>query len=410
MDAGSAKTVAKLLSPSDWENWDNDFKAKAVGLQLWDHINPDKDEAPLEGRPERPRISDFQKAHPVFTPGTSNSQSQAGSNAGQTQPGSVTTQSQTLDHQHSQHSETPVPATIFTDMSTEDQRNYQFLLNSYHQDCRRYQTQVDRVHALTTWMQDTVSPSYRKTCCKPTESLRSWYSKLRSLVQLDDVRLEADLLDRYEKIIRPMTRPPTNFDAWLRSWLAVMADAEDKGMQFADRPSMWCRQFMKAIRQVKPMWEMMYSATYKPRINDGTLDYHTVANDFQEELNKDKSIKRAPVKKGAFGPTYDGEGDEQARKTKEKSMKSPRKRKNDESKKATCPVCEKPRCKGLEHCAYAFPENAPEGWKEYEPIRKVAAKNLAKQHIRDKIAAIKRKRVRFNSPPITNHVTELPDD
>ena len=385
MDTSSAKTVVKLLAPFDWEQWDNDFKTKAVNLELWGHINPDEEEQPLGKRPTQPLISDFSKSRAVLTPASSTIQSQGSE----------------------QQSDGPQPpAESFVDLSGDDQRNYQFLVSTYNQDYRRYQNQLERVHTLTSWIQDTVSPHYRKTCCKPTESLRTWYSKLKSLVQPDEARLEAALLDRYERIVKPMTRPPTNFDAWLRSWLVVMADAQDKDMQFAQRPSMWCRQFMKAIRAVKPTWELMYSATYKPKILDGTLDYHTVANDFQEELNKDKAMKRGPIGKGAFGPTYDGEGDKPSLKPENKNPKSPKKRKRSESENDRCPVCEKSGCRGLEYCRYAFPEQAPEGWKEFDNIRRVAGKNLAKQSVKDKLKAIKTKRAK----PDSGRVTELPDD
>jgi cytochrome oxidase Cu insertion factor (SCO1/SenC/PrrC family) len=51
----SAKVI--LSSPTDWEPWYTLLKDKAITLQVWEFVDPDKD-TPQPMRPEKPKVSD----------------------------------------------------------------------------------------------------------------------------------------------------------------------------------------------------------------------------------------------------------------------------------------------------------------------------------------------------------------
>ena len=50
-----------LISPLDWEIWDEVFKYKAKVNDLWAYIDPNTDGEKLIGKPVMPEKSDFIK-------------------------------------------------------------------------------------------------------------------------------------------------------------------------------------------------------------------------------------------------------------------------------------------------------------------------------------------------------------
>ena len=50
-----------LISPSDWDVWDEMFRTKAQINNLWAHIDPNTDREKLLRKPIKPKVSDFSK-------------------------------------------------------------------------------------------------------------------------------------------------------------------------------------------------------------------------------------------------------------------------------------------------------------------------------------------------------------
>ena len=50
-----------LISPSDWDIWDEIFKTKAQINDLWAHIDPNINKEKLLKKPIKLKISDFPK-------------------------------------------------------------------------------------------------------------------------------------------------------------------------------------------------------------------------------------------------------------------------------------------------------------------------------------------------------------
>ena len=68
----------------------------------------------------------------------------------------------------------------------------------------------------------------------------------------------------YAKATSILTMYPRDFQAWLGKWSAAMAEGQPKNLQATTQPSMWCRDFLAAVRQVKPPWAATHAIAYKP--------------------------------------------------------------------------------------------------------------------------------------------------
>ena len=50
-----------LISPLEWDAWDNELKTKAKSNDLWAYIDPITDNKKLLEKPTKPKASDFPK-------------------------------------------------------------------------------------------------------------------------------------------------------------------------------------------------------------------------------------------------------------------------------------------------------------------------------------------------------------
>ena len=50
-----------LISPSEWDTWDNELRTKANSNNLWAHIDPIINGKKLLKKPTKPKVSDFLK-------------------------------------------------------------------------------------------------------------------------------------------------------------------------------------------------------------------------------------------------------------------------------------------------------------------------------------------------------------
>ena len=379
MDSNTSKYNGKLASPLDWPNWDNEFKTKAVAYRLWEHIDPSCEETPLARRPVPPMVSDFPKEI-VSTPQQTPTQSV--SEGGQSQAGSVEDRPRT-------------PARSFAELSAADQLNFWHLRSNYDNDYKRYEMQQERIGILKLWVQDTVALQFRKTCCKPTGTLREWYSKLRDRLGLDDTLAKNLVLESYKDAVRPLVRPPKDFLAWLTNWRSAIDEALDKGLAEAIYPVFWYQSFTEAIIQVKPFWVADRESLHIEKIRTGHLSHKALADDFQDELLRDAALAKKAVANGSFGHTFDGSSEndksEISGTDSKDSSQETRKRKRFTSK---CAVCERRFCTNMATCYYANPDRAPRNWNPNSRIQELAKKNLEKQSVKDKLAEAKTKRIR----------------
>ena len=50
-----------LISPLEWDAWDNEFRTKVNNNDLWAYINPITNGKKLLKKPTKPEVSDFPK-------------------------------------------------------------------------------------------------------------------------------------------------------------------------------------------------------------------------------------------------------------------------------------------------------------------------------------------------------------
>ena len=50
-----------LMSPLEWDAWDDKLRTKAKSNDLWAHINPITNSKKLLEKPTKPKVSDFLK-------------------------------------------------------------------------------------------------------------------------------------------------------------------------------------------------------------------------------------------------------------------------------------------------------------------------------------------------------------
>ena len=98
------------------------------------------------------------------------------------------------------------------------------------------------------------------------------------------------------------------------------------------------------------------------------------------------------VTKGqSFGPTYDGQGDDNS------STDLRKKRGRSDTKSDPCIVCGYKNHE-VTTCYYAYPDRAPESFKPNPKTKEKADANLKKKEVKDKIQKAKGKRAKSAAP------------
>ena len=124
-----------LTSPSDWDAWDEMFRTKAQINDLWAHIDPSTDGEELLRKPIKPKVSNFPKYTQNSRQGTPTSTAQEGGRRRARTRGTQGTATATPEY-----TPTVEPAMSMSEMSPEDQRIFQSLINLYNIDMREYNT------------------------------------------------------------------------------------------------------------------------------------------------------------------------------------------------------------------------------------------------------------------------------
>jgi hypothetical protein len=385
----SNSTKVLLNGPDLWEDWEQQFQSQAIAYDLWDHI--DRNE-PLIKKPIMPDRDSYQR------------QVQTRASTGRT-TGSSQTQAGTS------RSQTAEPEPTIGDLTKQAREAFQYDMQFYIQCQKEYKEQVTSIQKLKKWVTDSVASHYFRVACKPTEDLRHWYTNLRTHVGISKAKAERTARDRYKEAVKPLAKPK-DWSNWLNNWEKAMVLAVEKKVPEALSTSAWTSDFFVAITPIAENWVTSYQITQQDKIDEGLLTFRKVAHDFREKMGNIRiSQGYGPrVAKGAFGPTYAGQDTpdqgttEDAQKSSTEGALSDRRRRGkgslgkrkapeeeEESSGRFCVACD------LNHplfkCYYAFPEKAPQWFKENPEVR-AAVDNLLKTDstLREKIQKLKGKR------------------
>jgi hypothetical protein len=377
-------TKIVLSNSADWEEWNKRFTSQAIANDLLDHV---QGKEALLRKPVKPVIADFpQKARSTMTRSRTQSHTE--------------TPDQGPSEQTMSLAPEPREVTV-SDLTAEGQKSFSLTWTLYQDDVKTYDKQKELIRKLKDWIATNVSSHYQDTCCKPNESMAKWYENLKKAAGITKRQQEANIRRKYKEALK--TPKAKDLITWADSWEQMMTTAKDKNVTETIRASVWFDDFLEAIKGILPMWAEAYEVNKDPQVENNSLDYHTVANDFRRAAGKYASTNK--IEKGSFGPTIAGEEDQQSggdvqetpdvqetsdkafedatertrdrrTKGKQKYKTASQKRKN-ASNEIPGKVCR--GCEGFhptKYCYYLFPKKAPEEWIPRPHVQEIVEQNL----------------------------------
>ncbi len=257
--------AAHLNSPEDWDQWNTQFVSKAVAASLWKSIDPNNPvPMPIE-RPVPPSMNDY----PV----------KAGTPAGFATAASLT---------------------------SDGRASFSLDWNVYTHLLRRYEKEADSFKHLKDFVSQSVAPHIYRACCNPTESIRSWYSKLKDHTSLGQDELKLRARGQYRLATKPLTGIPSKTEEWIQEWEKAFATAQSKGLPETQEASIWARDFFQAVAKPFPEWTRTAERIFRAEIFNNQLTYRELIRDFRLELETYPVAEGLPPKamRGGFGTQF----------------------------------------------------------------------------------------------------------
>ena len=202
------------------------------------------------------------------------------------------------------------------DLTADGLRAYQIDRQIYHDELARYRQQEEAVTFMKTWILNSVSVKWRSTACLPTESLRTWYTKLKEQVGISDARLNSNIREEYRKVVNTRGDRVSSWDTWIGEWERIINEAREKGVPEAVDASSWFDDFLRAVSPRHEHWATSYEASSGTQVLQGSTSFREVANKFRDYLKRSNGSAGRPPRtaKGAFvalGAAEDSEAEEQ---------------------------------------------------------------------------------------------------
>ncbi|KAL8376599.1 hypothetical protein RB595_007616 [Gaeumannomyces hyphopodioides] len=194
-------------------------------------------------------------------------------------------------------------------MTAKGKANYQHDWNTYIFLEKQYDKFRSSILTLTDWVLNTVSETYKLTICHEDKNLAEWYRALEKTGKVHEHRLKGEARDRYRASVKPLTKLPRNFDAWVRQWETAMAYGIQKKVADTLNSQTWAENLITALREVLENWTITFQMTNQTSINNNNLNYRLVAAALRDHIRIiNKSTPGTRVTKGAFAAKY-GTGD-----------------------------------------------------------------------------------------------------
>lgn len=195
--------------------------------------------------------------------------------------------------------------------------------------------------------------------------MREWYQNLKKQASISDFDDLTATREVYREAIRPI-RNPKDWERWLNTWEETMTLSVFKKVPDVLNTAIWVDDFLRAVQLIDDQWAISYRLTQKQVIEQGKLDYRTLAKDFRNRMaNRNIPSRPGRAAKGAFGPSYSSKEHQD---TQEDAPMSDRKRpgrgKGKRAREQTISSSGSQRCLAcdLYHpgiCWYVYPENKP---------------------------------------------------
>ncbi|KAK9370270.1 hypothetical protein V1509DRAFT_335591 [Lipomyces kononenkoae] len=165
----------------------------------------------------------------------------------------------------------------------------------YTHQHKRYKDQETGIEKLRVWVMDTVSQHYLESACEPVETIAQWYSNLKEQCRQTEQATKSRAREEYRAAIKPLTKPPKDFEAWVNKWEHSMSHAKRKGVADATDTHVWFEDLSIALKEMPGLESCVtaYGVSAKAEIREGTLSFRTLANDLREELRRRSKFGKA---------------------------------------------------------------------------------------------------------------------
>ena len=383
----------RLEETKDWSAWDREFRSRAINMDIWEKINPDKpatDRPAFLTEPVKPDPRRYEKRLISSRQPPANSTRSASSTSG------------TLDEEPDPNGE-PKDA---SEMTARGRTSYQLDRSIYTEDMRFFEKEKKAIKELKDWIGETVKLHLLETACQPEDSLETWYTGLRTQVGATRTQIYTLARTKYQTAIKLLLRPPRDMMSWLSDWEEAVSQAIAAKLPSIQHSQDWWLDFNDAINKVGyDAWCQAYQINNRAKIEDNDITFRQVSNDFAAELRRTShttSGSKRTIQKGAHAASFKGN---QADKTTELTTSSPpssgpspkptkpqrRKRKNTEGTVSGCKAC---GLTGhtLDKCYYTFPDKAFDKWKPRPTIAQKVEDNLKNdEELRKEVQRLKKK-------------------
>lgn len=276
-------TKVKLASSMDWNSWKYLFEMKAYSAGLWEKIDPDNDDAPaFLTKPKAPDLLVL-----LESPGTQTRASSATDNA---------------------------MAVTVTEVD-------KYCLRLYEINIREFQNERKEVSKLRDWVVGSVDLILCQTYCRPTESLKKWYSSLKESVGMDLNLAKAEANLAFNRFMMPPKRPPKDILKWVSDFEKIMMVSQALGIPTAMESTCWYLALHEAAKPFLGLRLNIWKIQFAQEIINNTLTYQKVANMIRFEVLIDPTLNKG-VKRAGFAavtaedisdqPTSDNEPTDEA--------------------------------------------------------------------------------------------------
>jgi hypothetical protein len=227
------KVSVVLSNTNDWDEWMEVVKVHALVGEVWEYIDPSKDQVPILVEPKLPRPEDI---HPE--------------------------------------------ATSYRQLSTEEKDDYKMLRQDYKLDLDRYTRKRNALSSLCKHIQSTVS----RSCLFYTYgaiSARQMLVELQKRLQPTDQLRELELSRKYNKL----KKTPKNQDIteWLYTWEKVYHECHKINLPDVQQGRA-VRDFLSAVSSIAPEFAAIWSAEAKKARKEGKaqLDLFEVVEEYRD--------------------------------------------------------------------------------------------------------------------------------
>jgi len=387
-----------LKNPDKWDAWNKQFQSRAVAALLWDLIDPtnEDDEDLFEHKAVQPNVKDYEKRRIV---------------------GGMNTRSQHSDAtMQSEESDPNGQPTSVADMTAAGRAAFNADWNIFVFQTKTYTDQQKAIKELKDWMMKTVAQHYQHTALIPTESIKEWYKNLVQQAGATDMKQRQTAREIYKAAVKPLNKSPKDILKWLETWEEAISNAHQKGVPETMHSVEWVTDFLNVMRPYMEQWVVTYKLIKKRDIEDGTLSYRELANDFREEVRsaRQKQGSYPTIAKGAFGPSFadqddqraavdaleQGDAETQAGGKGGFGKTGKAKRGHNDGSQPVCLACG--QFHSVKDCYYVFRNAAPKWFRFKKETEDLVANRMEDEQLKKEIEAVTRKKAKRGTSEKTN--------